>query len=125
MISIRYSEDIISVWNKTAGDREITDRLRDCIKKILVLPGFVHMEYKPHETSLMDQSSFRNTQVWKPKGGVGSSGGGGGSSSGVGGSGIGDGGGLGSGSSRRSKSGSSSWGMKDSEGRSSSWRVAS
>mmetsp|Transcript_25569 Transcript_25569/g.31489 ORF Transcript_25569/g.31489 Transcript_25569/m.31489 type:complete len:265 (+) Transcript_25569:152-946(+) len=67
VVSIRYSEDIVSVWNKTATDREVTERLRDCIKKILQLPNFVHMEYKPHETSLQDKSSFRNTQVWKPK----------------------------------------------------------
>ena len=64
VVSIRYSEDIVSVWNKT-NDREITDRLRDGIKRVLQLPGFVHMEYKPHETSLADKSSFRNTQVWK------------------------------------------------------------
>lgn len=67
VVSIRYSEDIVSVWNKTANDREVTERLRDCIKKILQLPSFVHMEYKPHENSLQDKSSFRNTQVWKPK----------------------------------------------------------
>ncbi len=66
VVSIRYSEDIVSVWNRT-NDREITDRLRDGIKRVLQLPSFVHMEYKPHETSLQDKSSFRNTQVWKPK----------------------------------------------------------
>jgi len=66
VVSIRYSEDIVSVWNKT-NDREITERLRDGIKRVLQLPSFVHMEYKPHETSLQDKSSFRNTQVWKPK----------------------------------------------------------
>mmetsp|Transcript_28460 Transcript_28460/g.37924 ORF Transcript_28460/g.37924 Transcript_28460/m.37924 type:complete len:249 (-) Transcript_28460:115-861(-) len=67
VVSIRYSEDIVSVWNKTANDREMTERLRDAIKKILQLPSHVHMEYKPHQTSLQDKSSFRNTQVWKPK----------------------------------------------------------
>ena len=67
VVSIRYNEDIVSVWNKTANDREVVDRLRDAIKRILQLPTFVHMEYKPHETSLQDKSSFRNTQVWKPK----------------------------------------------------------
>jgi len=66
VVSIRYSEDIVSIWNKT-NDREITEKLRDGIKRILQLPSFVHMEYKPHETSLQDKSSFRNTQVWKPK----------------------------------------------------------
>jgi len=67
VVSIRYSEDIVSVWNKTANDRDVVERLRDAIKRILHLPTFVHMEYKPHETSLQDKSSFRNTQVWKPK----------------------------------------------------------
>lgn len=104
VVSIRYSEDIVSVWNKTANDREITERLRDCIKKILQLPNFVHMEYKPHETSLQDQSSFRNTQVWKPKS-------------------MADGG---SGGARRQKS----WGNRDEirgdgTSRTSSWRSAS
>lgn len=43
VVSIRYGEDIVSVWNKTADDREITERLRDAIKKILQLPSNVHM----------------------------------------------------------------------------------
>eukprot|EP00590_Aulacoseira_subarctica_P003664 CAMPEP_0172414402 /NCGR_PEP_ID=MMETSP1064-20121228/1064_1 /TAXON_ID=202472 /ORGANISM="Aulacoseira subarctica , Strain CCAP 1002/5" /LENGTH=266 /DNA_ID=CAMNT_0013151055 /DNA_START=49 /DNA_END=847 /DNA_ORIENTATION=- len=67
VVSIRYAEDIISIWNRTAFDREITEKIRDGIKKILRLPGHVHMEYKPHQASLQDKSSFRNTTVWKPK----------------------------------------------------------
>lgn len=102
VVSIRYSEDIVSVWNKTAHDREITDRLRDCIKKILQLPTFVHMEYKPHETSLQDKSSFRNTQVWKGK-----SAGGGDGERGGGGRGSGEGG------SKRGMTRSGSWGNRD------------
>lgn len=67
VVSIRYSEDIVSVWNRSANDRDVTERLRDAIKRILQLPAHVHMEYKPHQASLQDKSSFRNTQVWKPK----------------------------------------------------------
>lgn len=67
VVSIRYGEDIVSVWNKRSDDRETTERLRDAIKKILQLPHSVHMEYKPHQASLQDKSSFRNTTVWKPK----------------------------------------------------------
>ena len=66
VISIRYSEDILGIWNKTA-DREVIGLLRDAIKKILQLPPQASMEYKPHQTSIQDKSSFRNTQVWKPK----------------------------------------------------------
>lgn len=65
VISIRYSEDILGIWNRTAADRDITERLRDAIKKILQLPPFAPMEYKPHQNSIADKSSFRNTQVWK------------------------------------------------------------
>jgi len=67
VVSIRYSEDIVSVWNRRADDRDSTERLRDAIKRILNLPHNVHMEYKPHQASLQDKSSFRNTTVWKPK----------------------------------------------------------
>jgi translation initiation factor 4E len=67
VLSIRYSEDILGVWNKSATERELIDRIRDAIKKVLQLPAHANMEYKPHQTSMQDRSSFRNTQVWKPK----------------------------------------------------------
>ena len=67
VLSIRYAEDILGVWNRTAADREMVERLRDAIKKCLQLPPHANMEYKPHQNSLADRSSFRNTQVWKPK----------------------------------------------------------
>jgi hypothetical protein len=63
----RYNEDIIGIWTRTAADREIVDRVRDAIKKVLQLPAHANMEYKAHQNSLQDKSSFRNTQVWKPK----------------------------------------------------------
>jgi hypothetical protein len=66
-LSYRYNEDIIGVWTRTATDSEVIVRIRDAIKKILQLPAHANMEYKPHQTSLQDKSSFRNTQVWKPK----------------------------------------------------------
>lgn len=108
VVSIRYSEDIVSVWNKTANDREITERLRDAIKRVLHLPSFVHMEYKPHEASLQDKSSFRNTMVWKPKSVV--AGGGGGHSHGSSTT-------HGDGKVTRRTAGSSSWGVDREENR--------
>lgn len=80
VVSIRHVEDIVSVWNRRSADRETNERLRDAIKKTLQLPNSVHMEYKPHQASLQDKSSFRNTTVWKAKtgGGMGEHRGGGG-----------------------------------------------
>jgi translation initiation factor 4E len=67
VVSIRYSEDILGIWNRTATDREIIDRLRDAIKRVLQLPPHANLEYKPHQNSIQDKSSFRNTSAWKPK----------------------------------------------------------
>merc|ERR1711971_674941 len=68
VISIRYSEDILGIWNKSASDRDVVDRLRDAIKKVLQLPPIAYgsMEYKPHQNAIADRSSFRNAQAWKP-----------------------------------------------------------
>eukprot|EP00549_Striatella_unipunctata_P012267 CAMPEP_0118674202 /NCGR_PEP_ID=MMETSP0800-20121206/759_1 /TAXON_ID=210618 ORGANISM="Striatella unipunctata, Strain CCMP2910" /NCGR_SAMPLE_ID=MMETSP0800 /ASSEMBLY_ACC=CAM_ASM_000638 /LENGTH=224 /DNA_ID=CAMNT_0006569375 /DNA_START=933 /DNA_END=1607 /DNA_ORIENTATION=+ len=68
IVSVRFSEDIVSVWNRNAHDREITGRLKDILRKILGLPPHAHMEYKPHETNSNQEtkSTFRNTQAWKP-----------------------------------------------------------
>ena len=72
VLSVRYSEDILGVWNRTAGDRDLVLCIRDAIKKVLLmLPAHANMEYKPHQTSMQDRSSFRNTQVWKSKSLVG------------------------------------------------------
>ena len=67
VISVRYSEDILGVWNRTAGDREITERIRDAIKKVLQLPSNASLEYKPHQSSMLDRSSYRPNPSWKSK----------------------------------------------------------
>lgn len=64
VISIRSQEDIISVWNKTANDSITTIRIRDILKRVLNLPLNTIMEYKTHNDSLRDHSSFRNTDVF-------------------------------------------------------------
>jgi hypothetical protein len=66
VLSVRYSEDILGVWNRNAANADVTDKIRDAIKKVLQIPPHAYMEYKPHQASLQDRSSFRNTQVWKP-----------------------------------------------------------
>lgn len=64
VISIRYAEDILSLWNRTANDTATTTRIRDTLKRVLNLPPNTIMEYKTHNDSMKDNSSFRNTDVF-------------------------------------------------------------
>ncbi|KAL0359366.1 UNVERIFIED_CONTAM: Eukaryotic translation initiation factor NCBP [Sesamum angustifolium] len=61
VLSIRFNEDILSVWNRNASDHQAVMALRDSIKRHLKLPASYVMEYKPHDASLRDNSSYRNT----------------------------------------------------------------
>ena len=59
VISIRYNEDILGVWNRNASPSNHVEieKIRVAIQKILQLPVQAHLEYKPHETSLQDRTS--------------------------------------------------------------------
>ncbi|GJQ84459.1 4EHP [Trypoxylus dichotomus] len=52
VVSIRYQEDSISVWNRTSSDQAATARIRDVLKRLLNLPVNSIMEYKTHNDSL-------------------------------------------------------------------------
>lgn len=43
VISIRYTEDILGVWNKNSQDRDMTEKIRDAIKRVLQLPSHAYM----------------------------------------------------------------------------------
>ncbi|XP_054771436.1 eukaryotic translation initiation factor 4E type 2-like [Lytechinus pictus] len=64
VVSVRFAEDIISIWNRTASDNAINIRVRDTLQRVLNLPPNTIMEYKTHTDSLKDRSSFRNTDVF-------------------------------------------------------------
>ncbi|XP_065178174.1 eukaryotic translation initiation factor 4E type 2-like [Sycon ciliatum] len=64
VLSVRYQEDIISVWNRTSSDTGITNRIRDTMSRACTLPTNTIMEYKAHTHSLRDNSSYRNTDVF-------------------------------------------------------------
>ncbi|KAK3094739.1 hypothetical protein FSP39_005620 [Pinctada imbricata] len=64
VISIRYQEDILSLWNRTAYDQVTTSKIRDTLKRVLNLPPNTIMEYKTHNDSIKDNSSFRNTDIF-------------------------------------------------------------
>ena len=65
VISIRNSEDIISLWNKTADNGRVNLRIREIIKRVLSLPTNCLIEYKAHKTAVEDKSSFRNTETYR------------------------------------------------------------
>uniref|UniRef100_A0A8C6VFB5 Eukaryotic translation initiation factor 4E family member 2 n=1 Tax=Naja naja TaxID=35670 RepID=A0A8C6VFB5_NAJNA len=52
VVSVRFQEDIISIWNKTASDQATTARIRDTLRRVLNLPPNTIMEYKTHTDSI-------------------------------------------------------------------------
>jgi len=64
VVSVRFNEDILSIWNRTASDTAITNRIRDTFRRVLNLPQGTVIEYKAHNDSIRDHSSFRNTDVF-------------------------------------------------------------
>uniref|UniRef100_A0A8C5GHT5 Eukaryotic translation initiation factor 4E type 2 n=1 Tax=Gouania willdenowi TaxID=441366 RepID=A0A8C5GHT5_GOUWI len=52
VVSVRFQEDIISIWNKTASDQGTTARIRDTLRRVLNLPPNTIMEYKTHTDSI-------------------------------------------------------------------------
>ncbi|MCL4130726.1 UNVERIFIED_CONTAM: hypothetical protein GTU68_059334 [Idotea baltica] len=52
VISVRFQEDIISVWNRTALDNFSTTRIRNTLRRMLGMPPNMPMEYKTHNESM-------------------------------------------------------------------------
>lgn len=65
VLSIRGGEDILSLWNHSAHEGRINLKIRDTMKRVLNLPADTIMEYKTHNDALKDNSSFRNTDVFR------------------------------------------------------------
>eukprot|EP00161_Ancyromonas_sigmoides_P007405 TRINITY_DN1882_c0_g1_i2.p2 TRINITY_DN1882_c0_g1~~TRINITY_DN1882_c0_g1_i2.p2 ORF type:complete len:234 (+),score=126.65 TRINITY_DN1882_c0_g1_i2:59-703(+) len=61
VVSVRYQEDIISVWDADAADTAARAEVHATLRAILALPEITQLEYKQHNDSLKDHSSFRNT----------------------------------------------------------------
>ncbi|KAG9312856.1 translation initiation factor eIF 4e-like domain-containing protein [Chiua virens] len=62
-ISVRQSEDIVSVWNRVEADMKVREKIRDTIRLVLNLPASTIMEYKSNNDSMQDKSSFRNSAI--------------------------------------------------------------
>ncbi|TKR81071.1 hypothetical protein L596_015009 [Steinernema carpocapsae] len=60
--SVRNTEDIISIWNRSGTDNEKIMRIQNVLRRCLSLPGNVVLEYKKHNDCLKDQSSYRHAK---------------------------------------------------------------
>lgn len=49
---MRQKKDCISLWNKTCSDHEVTEKIRDTLRKVLNLPAHIQMEYRYHKDFL-------------------------------------------------------------------------
>jgi len=63
VLSVRYQEDILSIWNKSADSRRVCMQIRDTMRAVMSLPDSANMEYKKHTDSMRDNSSYRNTNT--------------------------------------------------------------
>eukprot|EP00639_Heterosigma_akashiwo_P000253 CAMPEP_0194584392 /NCGR_PEP_ID=MMETSP0292-20121207/17012_1 /TAXON_ID=39354 /ORGANISM="Heterosigma akashiwo, Strain CCMP2393" /LENGTH=230 /DNA_ID=CAMNT_0039439405 /DNA_START=43 /DNA_END=731 /DNA_ORIENTATION=+ len=66
VLSARFAEDIISLWNRNADNLEATAKIRDTLRRLFRLPAFVQLEYKRHQAALADGQSYRNADAaWR------------------------------------------------------------
>jgi len=61
VLSIRHHEDIISIWTRTTDNEVVKNKIRDGFKKVLSIPPQMVIEFKAHNQSMRDNSSYRNT----------------------------------------------------------------
>jgi translation initiation factor 4E len=52
ILSGLLQEDILSIWNRTASDTAVTNRIRDTFRRVLNLPPGTIIEYKAHNDSI-------------------------------------------------------------------------
>lgn len=55
VVSVRFQEDLLSIWNRNASDQMTTHRIRDALKRLLNLSVTTTMEYKTHNDSLKNK----------------------------------------------------------------------
>jgi len=56
VVSVRFHEDILSIWNRSAGEQAVTQRIRDTFRRVLNLPPSTAIEYKAHNDSLKEHT---------------------------------------------------------------------
>ncbi|KOB52034.1 Eukaryotic initiation factor 4E-2, partial [Operophtera brumata] len=57
VLSVRFQDDHLAVWHRTAADQQAAARVRDALRRILQLPAAVPIEYKAHGDCLRASAS--------------------------------------------------------------------
>ncbi|XP_022825773.1 eukaryotic translation initiation factor 4E type 2 [Spodoptera litura] len=57
VLSVRFQDDHLAVWHRTASDTAMAARVRDALRRILQLPATVAIEYKAHGDCLRASAS--------------------------------------------------------------------
>lgn len=63
VLSIR-EHDILSVWTKSTKDDRTRQSIRNVMRRVLNLPPGTRMEFKAHNASLKEASSFKSTDIY-------------------------------------------------------------
>jgi len=66
VISTRFQEDILSIWNKNAYDREARSKIYDTVKAVLGNLK-VKTEYKPHTASMNEPAPHKSKESNRPE----------------------------------------------------------
>ncbi|KAF2230384.1 IF4E-domain-containing protein [Viridothelium virens] len=56
VLSVRSGEDVLSIWTKNNGGRNI--KIRETIKRVLALPGDTYILWKSHDESIAQRSAI-------------------------------------------------------------------
>ncbi|XP_045460573.1 eukaryotic translation initiation factor 4E type 2 [Harmonia axyridis] len=65
VVSTRYQECLLNIWNRTASDMVTTNRIRDALKRLLNMPASATMEYKVHSDCLKASKTVISNNAFK------------------------------------------------------------
>lgn len=77
VLSLRFQEDILSIWTRTSSNNEANEKVRETLRRVLNLGPQGVGDYKPHQASLSSKPSgagsgaggFQSMGVPSPVGG--------------------------------------------------------
>ncbi|GBP65635.1 Eukaryotic translation initiation factor 4E type 2 [Eumeta japonica] len=63
VLSVRFQEDYLAVWHRTASDAAVVARVRDTLRRVLQLSSTVPLEYKAHGDCIRANASRTHEEV--------------------------------------------------------------